>query len=81
MEKEEAVSWFTSSGWENRVSLSDLITESEFEAMIAVCMNSKDMALLSCYTNQERELVKLVAGSHGNLTTIRNDYYRIKNVT
>lgn len=47
MEKEEAVSWFTSSGWENRLSLSDLITESEFEARIAVCMNSKNMALLS----------------------------------
>ena len=45
--KEELVDWFAGSGWENKVSPNDLITEDEFESMLDACMNSRDKALLS----------------------------------
>jgi len=45
--KEEVINWFTGSGWENRISPNDLITEEEFEAMLKACMNSRDRALIS----------------------------------
>jgi len=46
-EKEELVNWFTGSGWENRVSPNDLITEEEFKEMMNACMNSRDRAMIS----------------------------------
>ncbi len=45
--KSELVNWFSLKNVETKVSPQDLITQEEFEAMIGVCINSRDRALIS----------------------------------